>query len=75
METFHFNIPLSFEVYGDKAPEVDNKDNTDVKPADVDVKTVNTEDQPIVKKGDPSLRRDLLIFHRDIIFQCKHSYR
>lgn len=50
-ETFHFNIPLSFEVYGDKAPEVDNKDNTDVKPADVDVKTVSTEDQPIVKKG------------------------
>ena len=50
-ETFHFNIPLSFEVYGDKAPAVDNKDNTDVKPADGDAKTADTTDQPIVKKG------------------------
>ena len=54
-ETTHFTIPLNFEVYDDKAPAVDNKDNTDVKPAGGDAKTADASEKPFTKTGNSVL--------------------
>ena len=49
LEVTHFSIPLSFEVYDDKAPVVDNKNNSDVNPTELDAKVEPAAEKPVVK--------------------------